>query len=332
MPTIIIAEAGVNHNGNLKLAYKMIDIAAKAKADFVKFQTFSPSELVQKNFGLARYQLNSTKVSNQRDLLKKYTLSEDDHKKLILRCKKRKIAFLSSPFDIKSVDLLKKLKLKIIKIPSGEITNIPYLQHIGKLNKKIILSTGMANEKEIQIALKTLLIFGTKKNNISLLHCSTEYPATLNNLNLNSITYIKKKFKVNVGYSDHSLGYEASIAAVTLGATIIEKHFTLSKKLVGPDHKASATPEELIELVKKIRKTELMLGKIEKKPYKAEILNSKYVRKFIVASGYISKGEKFSQNNLKTKRAKKGIPASKWNKIIGKKSRFNFNDDENIKI
>ena len=332
MKTIIIAEAGVNHNGSLKLALKMIDVAAKAKANYIKFQTFSPADLVQKNFGLANYARKSTNALTQRDLLKKYVIKEYDHKRLIERCKRKKILFLSSPFDIKSIDLLNKLNQKIFKIPSGEITNIPYLKHIGKLKKKIILSTGMANEKEIRIALKILMSSGTAKKNISILHCSTEYPASLKNLNLKSISFLKKKFKINVGYSDHSLGPEASIAAVSLGANIIEKHFTLNKNLKGPDHKASATPGELCDLVKKIRKTEMILGKQKKHPYKVERQNAIYIRKYIVASEDISTGQKFSEKNITTKRAKKGIPASSWFKIIGKKSRFSFKEDETIKF
>lgn len=332
MKSIIIAEAGVNHNGNLKLAFKMIDIASKAQADYIKFQTFSPNELVQKNFGLAKYQIGSTNSLNQRDMLKKYFLSEISHKKLIKRCKLKKIKFLSSPFDIKSIDLLKKLKLKIIKIPSGEITNIPYLQHLAKLNKKLILSTGMSDDKDIRTALKVLISNGTKKKNITLLHCSTEYPASLENLNLKSIIFMKKKFNISVGYSDHSLGYEAAISAVSLGAEVIEKHFTLNKGFKGPDHKASLNPIELKEFVEKIRLTEKILGNSKKKPNKKELLNSKFVRKFIVASKNIIKGERFSKFNITTKRAKKGVPASLWLKIIGKKSKFNFLEDESIKV
>ena len=332
MKSIIIAEAGVNHNGNLKLAFKMIDIASKAQADYIKFQTFFPNELVQKNFGLAKYQIGSTNSLNQRDMLKKYFLSEISHKKLIKRCKLKKIKFLSSPFDIKSIDLLKKLKLKIIKIPSGEITNIPYLQHLAKLNKKLILSTGMSDDKDIRTALKVLISNGTKKKNITLLHCSTEYPASLENLNLKSIIFMKKKFNISVGYSDHSLGYEAAISAVSLGAEVIEKHFTLNKGFKGPDHKASLNPIELKEFVEKIRLTEKILGNSKKKPNKKELLNSKFVRKFIVASKNIIKGERFSKFNITTKRAKKGVPASLWLKIIGKKSKFNFLEDESIKV
>ena len=332
MKSIIIAEAGVNHNGNLKLAFKMIDIASKAQADYIKFQTFSPNELVQKNFGLAKYQIGSTNSLNQRDMLKKYFLSEISHKKLIKRCKLKKIKFLSSPFDIKSIDLLKKLKLKIINFSSGDITNIPYLQHLAKLNKKLILSTGMSDDKDIRTALKVLISNGTKKKNITLLHCSTEYPASLENLNLKSIIFMKKKFNISVGYSDHSLGYEAAISAVSLGAEVIEKHFTLNKGFKGPDHKASLNPIELKEFVEKIRLTEKILGNSKKKPNKKELLNSKFVRKFIVASKNIIKGERFSKFNITTKRAKKGVPASLWLKIIGKKSKFNFLEDESIKV
>ena len=333
MKTIIIAEAGVNHNGNLKQALKLVDYAAKAKADFIKFQTFSANELVQKKLKLARYQeINLKTVTTQFKLLKKYELSETDHRKILKRCRAKKIKFLSSPFDLKSIDLLQKLKLNIFKIPSGEITNIPYLKKIGSLKKRIILSTGMSNVKEIQNAIKILRNNGAKKTQISLLHCNTEYPANPKKLNLLSIKFLKEKFKLVTGYSDHSEGLLASLTAVSLGAKIIEKHFTLNKNLKGPDHKASLSPEELIALVRQIRNLEGMLGDNHKKPYKEELENIKYVRKYILAKKAIKKGQFFNNNNLTTKRSGRGIPAANWHKILGKKSKYNFAPDENIKI
>lgn len=330
--TIIIAEAGVNHNGDINLALRLVDIAAKSKADYIKFQTYSTDELVQKKLGLARYQKNNTKKDySQYEMLKKFELSLSDHLKIIKRCEKKKIKFLSSPFDLKSIDLLRKLKMDLFKIPSGEITNIPYLRKIGSLKKRILLSTGMSNIKEIKIAIQTLLKSGTKKRNITVLHCTSEYPAKKNNLNLLSIPFLKKKFDIDVGYSDHSLGLDASFTAVALGAKVIEKHFTVNNKLNGPDHKASLTPTQLANLVKGIRDIESTLGNYLKKPSSAELKNSKFVRKFIVAKKKIKKGEKFSEKNLTTKRALIGIPASKWDFMIGKKAKKNFIDNENIK-
>ena len=282
--TLVIAEAGVNHNGKLNLALKLVDIAAKAKADYIKFQTYHTDKLVQKKLGLANYQKKkSKKPSTQYNLLKKLELSQSDHIKIIKKCKRKKIKFLSSPFDLKSIDFLNKLKLNIFKIPSGEITNIPYLRKIGSLKKKIILSTGMSDIDEIDKAIKILISAGTKKKNISILHCSSEYPASIKNLNLLSIRYLKKKFNMKVGYSDHSLGLHASFTAVALGAKIIEKHFTINKRLNGPDHKASLSPSELENLVTGIRTIELSLGKHKKKANSEELKNVKFIRKFIVA-------------------------------------------------
>jgi len=330
---IIIAEAGVNHNGNINLALKQVDIASKSRADYVKFQTYCTDDLVQRKVGLARYQKKNLKsTSTQYKLLKRLELSETDHLKIIRRCKLRKIKFLSSPFDLKSINLLKKLNLNLFKIPSGEITNVPYLKKIGSLKKKIILSTGMSTSEEIKKAINILTSSGTKKKNITILHCSSEYPADKGNLNLLSIPFLKKKFKINVGYSDHSLGLQASLTAVALGAQIIEKHFTTNKKLSGPDQKASLSPNELMSFVKGIRDVESILGKSVKKPYSAELKNLKFIRKFIVANKNIKKGEKLSEKNITTKRAEVGIPASKWNLVIGKKAKKRFLYDENIKI
>ena len=333
MKTTVIAEAGVNHNGKINLALRLVDCAAKAKADYVKFQTYSSDHLVQKKLKLAKYQKkNLKKFRFQYQMLKKYELSIEDHKKIIKRCKMKKIKFLSSPFDLESINLLKKLKLKIFKIPSGEITNIPYLKKIAKLKKKIILSTGMSNIKEISNAINILNKNGLKKKHITLLHCNTEYPANPKKLNLLAIKFLRKKFKMKIGYSDHSRGLKASLTAVALGAKVIEKHFTLNRNFEGPDHKASLEPLELNNLIKEIRLLEDTLGNYEKKPYKEELLNIRFARKYIIAKNKIRKGEKFSNKNLTTKRSGVGIPSEKWDFIIGKKSKFNFLPDDNIKI
>ena len=328
----IIAEAGVNHNGKLKSALKLVKLASKAGADYVKFQTFNPDALTTKNLGLADYQKKNEKKITHFKLLDNLKLSEKDLKKIIENCKKNKIKFLSSPFDLESIILLKKLKLKIFKIPSGEITNIPYLRLLGSFNKKIILSTGMSTFKEVTEALKILTKSGTKKKNITLLHCNTQYPADIKNLNLLSIKYIKDKTKMNVGFSDHSLGNEASLISLAYGATIFEKHFTLNKSAKGPDHKASLSPSELFNYVKKLREFSKSIGVYEKKPYKEELKISKIARKQIVASRPINKGEKFSQKNITTKRAKKGIAANNWDKVIGRVAKFDFFINQSIKI
>jgi len=332
MRSIIIAEAGVNHNGSLKKALKMVDVAASAKADFVKFQTFIPSELCQKNFGLAHYQKKNTKAKSQFEMLKSLSLSFREFQIIKNRCKKKKIGFMSSPFDEASLKFLNKINVKFIKIASGEVTNVPLIQEIGKLKKKIILSSGMCNLKEIKKTLRILYSQGTKKKNITVLHCNTEYPATVEKLNLMSIKYIKDKLKMKVGFSDHSLGKEASLIALAFGASVLEKHFTLDKKLKGPDQKTSLDPNELHEYIDTIRKYEKGLGGYYKKPYGAEKKNINVIRKYIVAKKQIKKGDLFNKKNITTKRAKKGIAAYKWNLIIGKKSNYNFKIDDNIKV
>ena len=329
---VIVAEAGVNHNGKISNALKLVDLASKAKADYVKFQTFVPELLTSDDTKLAEYQKKNISENSHLKMLKKLAISEQGFRKIINRCNKKKIKFMSSPFDIKSVDLLKKLNVKIIKVPSGEITNIPYLRKIGSLKKKIILSTGMSNIKEIKKAINILTKSGTVKKKISILHCNTEYPATIDKLNLLSIKYMKNNLKMNIGYSDHSEGYEASLMAISLGAKIIEKHFTLNKNLKGPDHKASLSPKELITFVKKIRLFEKSLGKYQKKPYKQEVQISKVVRKKILANKDILKNQKFSFINLTTKRSNKGLDASNWDKLIGKKAKKNFKKDQVITI
>ncbi len=327
----IIAEIGVNHNGDLSLAKKLIDEAKKAGADYVKFQTFKADKLVTKKTKKTVYQIKNTNDSeSHKDMLARLELSHDMHKKIIAHCKKQKIKFLSSAFDIESVDLLSKLGQKIFKIPSGEITNAPYLKHLGGVAKSIILSTGMSNIKEIKDAIKILESKGLDRKDITVLHCTSEYPAPLNEINLNAMNEIKNKLKVSVGYSDHTAGIEISLAAAALGAEIIEKHFTFNQKLPGPDHKASLEPKEFKLMIKLIRNIELSLGKAIKKASKSEIKNMSIVRKSIVAKKKIKKGELFTKNNLTTKRPGTGISPMKWNFIIGKKAPRVFDEDELI--
>ena len=260
MSVFIIAEAGVNHNGSLDKAYELIDIASDAGADAVKFQTFKSESLASKNAQKAHYQKETTNpTESQLSMLKKLELDEIDHKKLINYCNKKNIAFLSSPFDIDSIDLLSDLGLNLFKIPSGEITNLVYLRHIGSLGKKIILSTGMSNMKEISTALEVLVNAGTPRKEITILHANTMYPTPMEDVNLKAMQSIHKKFSINVGYSDHTVGIEVDIAAVAMGASVIEKHFTLDKNLDGPDHCASLEPEELKDMVNSIRNIELAL-------------------------------------------------------------------------
>lgn len=329
----IIAEAGVNHNGSIKLAKKLIDVACECGADAVKFQTFKAENLATKYAPKANYQKYTTsKIDSQYEMLKKLELNESMHLDLIKYCKKKNILFLSSPFDNQSIDLLEKLGLEILKIPSGELTNYFYLKHIGKLNKKIILSTGMANTYEISKALKILTSYGTKKKNITILHANTEYPTPMADVNLKAMVSIGKKFKINYGYSDHTIGTEVSIAAVALGAKCIEKHFTLDSNMKGPDHKASIEPKELKYMIKAIRNIEASLGDALKKPSKSEIRNMSVVRKSIVASKNIKKGEMFSELNLTAKRPGNGLSPFSLNKVLGKKSKRNFKKDQQIKL
>lgn len=332
MTVLFIAEAGVNHNGKLSLAKKMVSIAKKSGADFIKFQTYDCDHLLLPDTAKAPYQKKNMikKNESQYSMLKKYQLSLSDHFDLIKECKKKKIRFLSSPFDIPSIKLLKKLKLDYIKIPSGEIINYPYLREVGKLRKKVLLSSGMANFSEIKNALNILIKFGTKKKNITVLHCHTSYPTMEKDVNMNSMNAIKEKFKVNIGYSDHTLGNEASLLAVAMGAKVIEKHFTLNRKLSGPDHLASATPSELKLLILSIRKMTKMFGSYIKKPTLEEKKNMKIVRKSIYAKKKISKGEKFSEENIITLRPQKGMPANKWSQLLNKKSKKNYYSGNSI--
>lgn len=329
----IIAEIGVNHNNKLNVAKNLIDIAKNSGADYVKFQSYKTENIVLKPAKITSYQKkNLKKKITQFQLLKKLELSEYKQKYLINYCKKKKIKFLSSPFDLESLKFLYSQKIFSIKIASGEITNFSLLKSIGRRAKKIFLSTGMSNMKEIYNALNILLKNGVKKKNIIILHCHSDYPTKLIDVNLLAMKEIKKKFKIDVGYSDHTLGPETAIAAVSLGAKVIEKHITLDKKMFGPDHAASMEPEEFINFVKLIRNTEILLGKSKKKPTSSEIKIRKLVRKSLVAKTNIKKGEIFSEKNITSKRPENGISASFINKIIGKKSKKNFKIDQLITL
>lgn len=331
MTTTIIAEAGVNHNGSLVRAKKMIKVASEMGADYIKFQTFKADSLVLKNADKANYQLKSTNSNESHyEMIKKLEIDEDFHLELIKHCKKNCIKFLSTAFDIESVDLLDKLKIPFYKIPSGEITNFPYLNHIGSKKKPIILSTGMSSLEEIKSAVNILIKAGLNKKFITVLHCNTEYPTPMDDVNLNAMISIKRELDVNVGYSDHTKGIEVSIAAVALGATVIEKHFTLDCNMQGPDHRASLEPNEFKNMIKSIRNIELSMGNGIKKPSASEIKNIFIARKSIVSKKDIKKGEIYSISNLTTKRPGTGICASKWYEYIGKKSNKDYKIDELI--
>ncbi|MDZ7817715.1 MAG: N-acetylneuraminate synthase [Aliarcobacter sp.] len=327
----IIAEAGVNHNGSIELAKKLIDVASISGADAVKFQTFKAEKLVSKHAQKADYQKQTTDITeSQFDMIKKLELDMDTHKELIAYCKTKNIMFLSTPFDHDSIELLNDLGLEIFKIPSGEITNLPYLRHIGKLNKKVILSTGMTNIGEIEDALDVLINAGTKKENVIVLHANTMYPTPMEDVNLKAMVTIGNTFDISYGYSDHTLGIEVDIAAVAMGASCIEKHFTLDKTMEGPDHKASLEPEELKAMVKAIRNIELALGSCVKKPSKSEIPNMQIARKSIVAKMDIKKGELLSENNLAIKRPGNGINPMRWDEIEGTIAQKDYKEDELI--
>lgn len=329
---LIIAEAGVNHNGSVELAKKLIDVAVEAGADAVKFQTFKAEKLVSKNARKAEYQKKNINDGDdsQFNMLKKLELDVDTHNELIAYCQQKKIMFLSTPFDHESIELLNDLGIEIFKIPSGEITNLPYLRHIGRLGKKVILSTGMADIGEIEDALDILTEAGTKKENITVLHANTMYPTPMEDVNLKAMVTIGKTFDIAYGYSDHTLGIEVDIAAVALGAGCIEKHFTLDCAMEGPDHKASLEPDELKAMVKAIRNIELALGSGAKKPSKSEMPNKAIARKSIVAKTAIKKGEVLSEENLAIKRPGDGINPMRWDEIVGSLAAKNYEEDELI--
>jgi N,N'-diacetyllegionaminate synthase len=335
MSTLIIAEAGVNHNGNIDMAKKLIDVAARAGVDYVKFQTFKADKLASKAAKKASYQSKNVDDgdNSQYSMLKKLELSEEDHFELRDYCNRKRLQFLSTGFDEGSIDFLDQLDIKLFKIPSGEITNKPYLQHIASKNKPVILSTGMATISEIKDALIVLTSKGLSIDQITVLHCNTEYPTPREDVNLHAMETRKNELKVKIGYSDHTLGIEVPVAAVALGATVIEKHFTLDRNLPGPDHRASLEPDELEHMVSAIRNVELALsGSGRKEPSPSEHKNISVARKSIVAARKISKGEKFSPENLTVKRPGNGVSPMLWDDVIGKDAKQNFEEDELIKI
>ena len=328
--TIIIAEAGVNHNGRLAVAKKLVSAAKHAGANIVKFQTFLTEDIVIKSAKKADYQKKYKSRDSQYNMLKSLELSFKEFDILSKDCSKKNIEFLSTGFDIKSVGFLNSINQKRFKIPSGEITNYPLLRFIGGLKKKVILSTGMSNLKEIESAIKVLNDFGTPLKKITVLHCNSSYPTYAKDVNLNAMITIKNNFGVDIGYSDHSLGIEAAVIAVSLGAKVIEKHFTLNRKSFGPDHLTSVEPSTFKKMVSAIRRTEEYLGSEKKYMTKSESKNKNQVRKSIVTSQNIQKGEKFSETNLTTKRPADGILPMKWKQIIGKKAKKNYKKNDLI--
>ena len=328
----IIAEAGCNHNGKLRLALKLVKAAKLAKADAVKFQMYDADELVTKNAQKATYALKNTKKKqSQYKMQKDLMLKTSEHLKIRKHCSKLGIQYMCSAFDIQSLNILKKMGIKEFKVPSGEINNYKYLKHLGKFKKKIILSTGMSNLKEISTAINILSTNGTKKKDISILQCNSQYPTPYTDVNLQVINTLKKTFKLNVGISDHTQGYEVPIAAATFGIKIIEKHLTLNKKLFGPDHQSSLNPLEFKAMVRSVRNIEKAMGSKKKIVTKSEKKNIKFARKSLVAIKKIKKNDFFTFDNIGIKRPGNGIPASSIYKIIGKKSKFNFNIDQLIK-
>ncbi|HLP80423.1 MAG TPA: N-acetylneuraminate synthase [Nitrosomonas sp.] len=330
--TFVIAEAGVNHNGSLELAKRLVDVAAEAGADAVKFQTFKADKLVSKSAQKADYQKQTTaEDESQYEMIKKLELDEDAHRVLIGYCKEKPIMFLSTPFDHDSIRLLNDLGMPIFKIPSGEITNLPYLRHIGGLGKEVIMSTGMADLGEVEDALNVLIEEGTPKEKITVLHATTEYPCPIEEVNLRAMQTMRNAFGVRVGYSDHTPGIEVPIAAVAMGACVIEKHFTLDRTMEGPDHKASLEPDELKAMVKAIRNIDQAMGDGIKKASKSEAKNIPISRKSIVAARTIKAGEIFSSDNLAVKRPGAGINPMRWDEVIGTVATCDYQPDEIIK-
>ena len=330
---IIIAEAGVNHNGSIETAKKLIDAAAEAGVDYVKFQSFVASEIASAHAPKASYQIaNTNKVESQLEMLQKLELSEEDHYTLHAYCKSKNVQFLSTAFDFQSIDLLERLGIKLGKIPSGEITNLLYLRKMAKTFPRLIFSTGMANMEDIEATLKVLLDAGAKKDCITILHCNTEYPTPMEDVNLRAMNSISRKFEIAVGYSDHTLGIEVPIAAAALGAKVIEKHFTLDKTSIGPDHKASLEPAELKALVVAIRNIEKALGSNQKITSPSEEKNKNVARKSLVAKTRISKGETFTIDNIIAKRPGNGISPMRIEEVFGKVALKDFDPDQLIEL
>ena len=331
MSVFIIAEAGVNHNGSIDMAKQLIDVAVEAGADAVKFQTFKTECLVTKDAKQADYQVENTGVKeSQFEMLKRLELSEEAHRILIEYCCEKNIEFMSTPFDNESIDLLAKLAMKTWKIPSGELLSIPYLRKIAKLNRPTVLSTGMAKLEEVKLSMDTLIQAGLDKKNLTILHANSAYPTPYKDVNLRAMDTIAKYCDVQVGLSDHSLGIEVPIAAVALGAVVIEKHFTLDKKMIGPDHKASLEPVELKAMVEAIRNIEKSLGSGDKLVTTSENDTLAVARKRIVAAQPITKGEMFSEENISLKRATKGVYAQNWDIVVQSVADRNYEPGDGI--
>jgi N,N'-diacetyllegionaminate synthase len=331
--TLIIAEAGVNHNGCLDLAMQLVDAAAHAGADLVKFQTFRAELLVTTDAAMANYQAaNTGSTSTQFEMLRNLKLSRKDHETLIAHCEARGIGFFSTAFDTDSLNLLYSLGVKRFKVPSGEITNFPYLVHVASFGLPVILSTGMSNLGEIEGAIDAMESAGLSRKRITVLHCNTEYPTPLQDVNLRAMCTIREAFDVSVGYSDHTLGIEVPIAAVALGATVIEKHLTLDPNLPGPDHKASLEPAEFTAMVRAIRDIELALGDGIKRASNSEKKNIPIARKSLVATAPIRAGELFSERNIGAKRPGNGLSPMRWNEVVGQVARRDFVVDDLITL
>lgn len=332
---VIIAEAGVNHNGDIEIAKKLIDEAVASGVDYIKFQTFKSEMVVSKNAQKAEYQIENTgnQSETQYEMIKKLELSLDQHEILIEYCKEKGIKFFSTAFDLESLQYLADIGLDLVKIPSGEITNLPYLRKAARLFNKVIISTGMSTVKDIELALKVFTDAGISKEFITILHCNTEYPTPMKDVNLKAMLHIGKEFETAIGYSDHTLGIEVPIAAVALGATMIEKHFTLDKGMDGPDHKASLEPDELKAMVSAIRNIEQAIsGSGFKEPSASEMKNTDIARRSLVAKHAIKKGELFSEDNISAKRPGTGISPMLWDQVIGKKAERDFEEDDLIEL
>lgn len=333
MTTLIIAEAGVNHNGDMSLARQLVEASARAGADMVKFQTFDADRLVTPDAGMSEYQCrNTASDQSQRDMLKHLQLSADDHRMLIAHCEECGIEFLSTGFDIESLDLLMDLGAKLIKVPSGEITNLPYLRHVGRCGKRVLLSTGMCDMADIRAALDVLEQAGTPRDNVTVLHCTTAYPTAMRDANLRAMLTVSDELGMAVGFSDHTIGIEAAIAAVALGASVIEKHLTLDKDLPGPDHKASIEPDELAAMVRAIRNVEMALGDGTKRATQAELRNLPFARKSLVASRDIRAGEIFDDSNIAAMRPGTGLSPMRWDDVMGCAAPRDFRRHEQIEL
>lgn len=332
--TLIIAEAGVNHNGSIELAKQLVDKAAEAGTDYIKFQTFKSEKLVSKSAKQAEYQKKNIgkEGETQLSMLKKLELSEENHLELISYCRSKGIRFFSTAFDLSTIDLLHSFNLGFWKIPSGEVTNYPYIKKIASFHEPIILSTGMCELSDIEAALNVLLEEGVSRDDITILHCNTEYPTPFEDVNLKAMIEIEKRFKVKIGYSDHTKGIEVPIAAVALGASVIEKHFTLDRNMEGPDHKASLEPDELKLMVSSIRNIEKSLGTGHKVISESERKNIAVARKSIVAACLIKKGELLTEDNLTVKRPGTGISPMRWNDVVGTLASRDYEEEELISL